>query len=80
MMRETPFAFSIGASMPTRWQLPRGILCFESGCDSEHMIAVAHFGGDLDDAVDAAGEFVGLRLQLAAGLRQMLVADAVLVK
>ena len=39
-----------------------------------------NFRTDLDNSVDAAGKVVGFRLQFAAGLGQVFVADAVLVQ
>ena len=50
MIRSTPVARSIGESIPTRWQLARGCLCFESGADSVRSTTRA--------GADAADEYV----------------------
>ena len=76
-MIRAPLAFNKGASIPTRWQFARGTLCCESGCDSEHMIAVRTSARDLDYPVDPACQIVRFRLHLPARLRQMLVPDPV---
>ena len=72
-----PFAFSIGASIPTRWQLARETLWAVSGCDSEHMITVGTSDPISIMPAQPPGKALGFGAGLSTGFRNVFITDTI---